>query len=246
MRDAAGHGIGWSRKGLAMEQQPPRKFHIPRELFKFLKELSVNNNRDWFEANKPAYEQTVREPLLRFVEEFGPILHTISRYFVADARATGGSISRIYRDLRFSKDRRPYKTEMALHFSHREATAGYQAPSFYLRLAPGDCFGGGGMWKPDAATLRKVRGAIIAQPKAWQSVLDAGFSIKGEMLQRPPPGYPSDHRFAADLMRKSFLISQPFAEKEVCSSAFLEDYAVLCRRMLPFTRFLTTAVGLRW
>jgi len=227
-----------------MEHQPT--FHLPRALFKFLSELSANNNRQWFEANKSTYEQTVRDPLLHFVEEFGPVLQKMSRYLVADARATGGSISRIYRDLRFSKDRRPYKTEIALHFWHREARAGYQAPSFYLRFAPGECFGGGGTWKPDAATLRKVRGAIIAQPKAWQSVLDAGFSIKGEMLRRPPPGCPSDYRFATDLMRKSFLISQPFAEKEVCSAAFLEDYAVLCRRMVPFTRFLTMAVGLRW
>jgi uncharacterized protein (DUF2461 family) len=79
---------------------------------------------------------------------------------------------------------------MALHFWHRESKPGSQAPSYYLRLAPGECFGEGGMWQPDSATLNKARAAIAAQPKAWQSVLDAGLVIKGEMLKRPPPGYP--------------------------------------------------------
>jgi uncharacterized protein (TIGR02453 family) len=229
-----------------MERAPTTKAHLSPELFTFLRELSANNNRDWFEANKSAYERAVRDPLLRFVEEFGPALHKISRHLVADARANGGSISRIYRDLRFSKDRRPYKTDMALHFWHRKTRPGSQAPSYYLRLAPGECLAGGGMWQPDSATLKKVRAAIAAQPKAWQSVHDAGLLIKGEMLRRLPPGYPSEHRFAADLMRKSFLISQPFTEREVCSAAFLKDYAALCERMVPFARFLTKAVGLQW
>jgi uncharacterized protein (TIGR02453 family) len=147
---------------------------IPRETLSFLEALSKNNNRDWFEANKSAYEHDVRDRLVRFVEDFEVSLKKISRHFVADPRASGGSISRIYRDLRFAKDRRPYKTEMALHFWHRDAKAGCQAPSYYLRIAPGESLGGGGMWQPDAATLGKVCAAIDAQRKTWQNVLDAG------------------------------------------------------------------------
>ncbi len=222
------------------------KASFPPELLKFLERLSVHNNRAWFEANKGAYESAVRDPLVRFVEEFGGELRKISRQFVADPRVSGGSISRIYRDLRFSKDHRPYKTDMALHFWHRGSKVGCQAPSYYLRIAPKGCFGGGGLWQPDSATLKKVRDAIVAQPKSWQSALDVGLPIGGEKLQRPPIGYPKDHRFASDLMRKSFLISYELADELVCGPTFLGDYTALCERMIPFTRFLTKAVGLPW
>lgn len=229
-----------------MEDRVASKAYLPPELFQFLERLSKHNNRDWFEANKGDYEGAVRDPLLRFVEQFGIELRKISRQLVADARTSGGSISRIYRDLRFSKDRRPYKTEITLHFWHRDSEAGCQAPSYYLRIAPGKCLGGGGMWQPDSATLKKVRETIVRQPKSWQSVLDVGLPIEGEKVRRVPAGYPRDHRFAADLMRKSFLMSHKFDDRQVCSPSFLKDYAVVCTRMVPFMRFLTKAVGLRW
>src|SRR6266436_3376117 len=229
-----------------MERRAVTEAHLPPELLEFLERLSKHNNRDWFEANKSAYESAVRDPLVSFVEAFGTQLRRISRQLVADASSSGGSISRIYRDLRFSKDRGPYKTEMALHFWHRGSKAGCQAPSYYLRIAPGECLGGGGVWQPDSATLKKVRDAIVRQPQSWQSVLDVGLPIEGKKLQRPPAGYPKDHRFAADLLRKSFLISQEFTDERVCSRTFLKDYTALCERMMPFMRFLTNAVGLQW
>ena len=78
-------------------------------LFQFLIDLRFNNNREWFQANKQRYEADVRDPMLRFIADVGPHLRAVSKRFVADPRPRGGSLFRIYRDVRFSKDKRPYK-----------------------------------------------------------------------------------------------------------------------------------------
>jgi uncharacterized protein (TIGR02453 family) len=109
----------------------PTSPHFGRELIKFLKDLRTNNNREWFQANKRRYEKDVRDPLLRFVTDFGPRLEKISSHFVADARPMGGSLFRIYRDTRFSRDKSPYKTAAALHFRHEKAKD-VHAPGFWV------------------------------------------------------------------------------------------------------------------
>ena len=94
-----------------------KKSYFGSELFQFLRELEKNNNKDWFLANQQRYETTVREPPRHFVGDFGPRLHKISSYYVADPRPVGGSVIRINRDTRFSADKSPYKT-MALSLIH--------------------------------------------------------------------------------------------------------------------------------
>ena len=101
--------------------------HFTPELFEFLLELRTNNNREWFQANKGRYERHVKEPLLQFIQDFEPSLHSVSTRFIADARANGGSMFRIYRDVRFSKDKSPYKTQAAVQFRH-EAGKSAHAP----------------------------------------------------------------------------------------------------------------------
>ena len=91
------------------------------ELFAFLAELELNNNREWFGANRHRYEEHLLEPALAFIEDFAPRLQKISPHFRADARPSGGSLFRIYRDTRFSKDKSPYKTHVGLHFRHERA-----------------------------------------------------------------------------------------------------------------------------
>ena len=117
--------------------------YITPELFAFFRELKQNNNRDWFQANKQRYEKQVREPLLDFIVDFGVRLPEISRHYVADARKSGGSLFRIYRDVRFSKDKTPYKTGAGVQFRH-EAAKDVHAPGFYLHIEPGACFIGAG------------------------------------------------------------------------------------------------------
>jgi uncharacterized protein (TIGR02453 family) len=224
--------------------------YISPELFGFFRELKVNNNREWFEANKQRYEKCVREPLLRFITDFGLRLAEISPHYVADARKSGGSLFRINRDIRFSKDKSPYKTTAGVQFRH-EAGKDAHAPGFYLHLEPDGVFVGVGIWQPDSPALSKIRDAIVAHPENWrQASRDAAFlnvfNIGGESLKNPPKGYDPDHPFVEDLKRKDFIASTPFDEAEVCAPNFMDRYSQVCHQAVPYVRFLTTALGLSW
>ena len=124
--------------------------HFTPVLFEFLSDLSENNNREWFQANKDRYERDVRDRLVQFVADFDSRLTEISPHMVADPRPSGGSVFRIYRDVRFSKDKSPYKTNAAIHFRH-EVGRKVHGPGFYLHLQPGSVFTGAGIWRPDYA-----------------------------------------------------------------------------------------------
>src|SRR5918996_3776624 len=136
------------------------------ELFRFLRDLEANNDRTWFNANKDRYEREVRDPALDFVEDFAPRLAEISQHFVADPRPSGGSLFRIHRDTRFSKDKSPYKTHVGIHFRHERAKD-VHAPGFYLHLEPRSVFVGAGIWHPNSPTLAKIRAAIADDAEAW-------------------------------------------------------------------------------
>ena len=222
--------------------------HFTPRIFEFLLELRANNSREWFQANKDRYERDVKEPLLGFIEDFRPLLSSISSHFVADARANGGSMFRIYRDVRFSKDKSPYKTQAAAHFRH-EAGKTAHAPGFYLHLAPGEVGAGVGIWRPDTPALTKIRNAIVSDPGAWEKaakdpVLLGEFSIGGDSLKRPPKGFDADHPYVEDLKRKDHIAWVDLDEDDAVSPGFLDEFADICRQAAPFVRFLTTAVDL--
>jgi uncharacterized protein (TIGR02453 family) len=223
-----------------------KRAYFGPELFDFLRELRRNNDRNWFFTNKTRYESTVRGPMLRFIADFAPHLRAISRHFTADPRPVGGSMFRIYRDTRFSKDKSPYKTAAAAHFPHRDAGKDVHVPGFYLHLEPGDCFGGGGLWHPDGAALEKVRTRIVSRPKGWQAILDRTISISGDTLKRPPLGYDPHHPFIEDLKRKDFYTMTEVSEQDVCAPDFMDRYTEACRAAAPLVQFLVKAVGLRW
>ncbi len=233
-------------KRLAIPDRMNREVFFSRDLFAFFQELKAHNDRAWFNANKTRYDEVVREPLGRFITAAAPRLRTIASSFVADPKPNGKSIMRIYRDLRFSKDRTPYRTHAALHFFHSGCREGAQAPAFYLHLEPGNCLAGSGLWHPDSRTLKKVRDAIAIDGTAWRSVIRSGVGIEGGKLQKPPRGYDPRHPFSQDLRRTEFLSSVRFTESQVCSLGFLDDCLDAYRRMKPLMRFLTESVGLRW
>ncbi|MGH9317211.1 MAG: DUF2461 domain-containing protein [Thermoanaerobaculia bacterium] len=216
------------------------------ELFRFLKDLRRHNNRDWFQANRERYVSAVRDPFLRFISDFGPQLSEISRHFVADPRPTGGSLFRIYRDTRFSKDKSPYKTNAAADFRHRAGGRDVHAPGFYLSLESGGCLAAAGLWHPDPQALAKVRDAIVERPKAWERIRRLGLEVEGDSLVRPPKGYDPAHPFIGDIKRKDFYTTVPFTEKQVCSPRFLLDFAAVCKKMAPLAEFLTEALGMPW
>ena len=224
--------------------------YITPELFQFLRELKENNNRDWFQANKKRYESHVREPLLRFITDFGLRLPEISTHYVTDARRSGGSLFRINRDIRFSQDKSPYKTTAGIQFRH-ESGKDVHAPGFYLHLEPGGVFAGIGIWQPDNRTLGKIRDAIVENPGWWQQVVSderftAIFRLGGDSLKRPPKGYDPDHPFIEDLKRKDFIASTQFSEAETYQANFIDRFAETCRVGGPFIEFLTRAIGLPW
>lgn len=216
-------------------------------LFSFLRELRRNNNREWFAANKRRYEDAVLEPAIEFIADFAPFLREISPHFRADARPTGGSLFRIYRDTRFSRDKTPFKTHAALQFRHRLARDAH-APGFYLHLEPGNVMAAVGIWHPDGATLRKIRDAIVAEPKRWTRITRgkpfAGlYRLGGDSVKRPPHGYDAEHPLIEDLKRKDFYGFTALPEKAVTSEGFLESYASMCRAGAPLARFLCEAIG---
>jgi uncharacterized protein (TIGR02453 family) len=224
--------------------------HFSRPLFEFLAELGINNDREWFKANRDRYIADVRDPMLAFVADFGERLHTISPHYVADPRPVGGSMFRINRDIRFSKDKSPYKTNVGVHFRH-EVGKEVHGPGFYMHLEPGGSFAGVGIWQPDSETLGKIRGAMVANPVKWERLLadetfSKQFEVGGDSLKRAPKGYDPDHPLIEHLKRKSHVASTSYTEEEACAPGFIDVFTEGCRTAGPFTEFLTTACGLPW
>ena len=228
----------------------PAYGHFTHALFEFLAELRFNNDREWFRVNRARYEADVRDPLLEFVADFGERLRETSPHYVADPRPVGGSMFRIQRDIRFSRDKSPYKTNAGAHFRHR-ADRDVHGPGFYLHLEPGNVYVGAGIWHPNSETLGKVRDAIVANPARWRRIVDddgfrCRFRLESDSLKRAPKGYDPNHPQIEDLKRKDFVASTTFSEDQACAPDFVDTFADACRRAGPFTEFLTIAVGLPW
>ena len=222
------------------------------ELFEFLRELGANNDRDWFNANKGRYEAQVQEPALAFIEDFGYRAQEISPHLRADTRKTGGSLFRIYRDTRFSKDKTPYKTNTGMHFRHERAKDAH-APGYYLHLAPGQVFAGAGIWSPDTKTLTRIRQAIVAHPERWRAatreppfrdVLELGGD--DQRLKRVPTGFSADHEFADDLRRRSYFGWAELSEEIVTAPGFLDEYVRICQAGVPLVSFICDALDLEF
>lgn len=212
------------------------------ELFRFLTRLKRNNNRDWFHAHKDEYEAVAHRPALNFITEFAAPLYEIAPHLVADPRTSRGSLFRIYRDTRFSSDKRPYKTHVAMRFSHRGKDV--HSPGFYLHLEPEGCFAASGLWHPEPPTLLKVRNAIVKQSDEWRLVRKLLNWDDATRLSRPPRGFPCDHEFVDDLRLRDLGTAIEFTDAQVCSPKFMATFATACKKMSPLARFLSNALGL--
>lgn len=215
--------------------------------FTFLRDLERHNDRGWFEAHRDRYEREVRDATLRFVEQLGPPVAAISPHLIADARPVGGSITRIYRDVRFSKDKRPYKTQVGIHFFHEGTGDGDRSlPGFYLHLGAREVFVAAGIWHPAAPDLARIRGAIVAGPTRWKRAKAPPVELEGASLKRVPPGFPKDHPLAEDLRRTDFIASRPVPIGEVTRASFPDRFVATCESLDPLNRFLATAVGVSY
>jgi uncharacterized protein (TIGR02453 family) len=215
-------------------------------IFQFLEELADNNNRPWFQANKSRYECEVLEPALAFIRAFGPRLVRISEFFVAGDRRVGGSLMRVYRDTRFFKDAAPYKTNVGIQFRH-EFGRDVHAPGFYVHVAPDECFLAIGVWRPDPASLGRIRQAIVAEGDRWRRASRGKkfrelFVLEGDSLKRPPRGFPADHPLIEDLKRTDFVGVADLSERDVLDKKFLDKVATSFAASRPFMRFLCAAL----
>ena len=220
--------------------------HFKPAIFTFLKDLKANNTREWFQANKARYEQEVREPALAFITDFATHLEAISTYFRADPRPVGGSLFRIHRDVRFSKDKSPYKTHAGLHFRHKAGKSAH-TPGFYLHLEPGGCFVGVGIWRPDGPTLRTIREHIAEHPEAWRDAVEnpafsESFVVDGDRLKRPPKGFDANHELIEVLKLKDFTAMRRLRQREITSRGFIDDFATMCKSGGSLVELLCTAV----
>jgi uncharacterized protein (TIGR02453 family) len=218
--------------------------------FTFLDELAANNNRAWFEANKPRYESLVREPALEFIDAMVPGLNKIAPHFRADPRKMGGSLMRVFRDTRFSRDKTPYKTNIGIQFRHALGKD-VHAPGFYVHIATDECFFGAGCWHPDSDALGKIRDLIAANPKKWITARDnkkfvSDWALSGDTLTRPPRGYAVDHPALEDLKRKDFIGLASLSPAEVTGSGLVKLAGTRFAAAVPLMSFLCEAVGVQY
>ena len=200
----------------------------------FLAELKTNNNRDWFTANKDWYQQELQH-FKRFSEAVLERMNAIDHI-------EGLNLFRIYRDVRFSKDKSPYKT--CFSFSMSRATKRLRG-GYYLHIEPGESFIGGGFWAPEPADLKRIRKEIAADAQPLRQILaDPLFvetfgAIQGEQLKSAPQGYAKDHP-AIDLIRlKQYLVSKKFTDEEVLTASFIETAIQTFQRMRPFFDYMS-------
>jgi len=221
---------------------------FPKHFFAFFRDLKSHNDRAWFEANKERFRSVVQSPMSDFISAMAGPLAKISREFVADPRPHGGSMFRIHRDVRFSKDKRPYKEHAACQFRHRLGRD-VHAPGFYVHLSPGEVFFGAGMWMPESDALMKIRTAIAAKPADWKKVVaarnfvSAFGSVEGDQLARPPRGFDAAHPFIGDIRRKSFVVGCDSTEAAARSPELVNHVESCFKAAAPLVRFLCGALS---
>ena len=216
--------------------------------FDFLKQLDANNNRAWFDRHKQEYEDAVRSPALDFIAAMADDIEALSPHFLAVPRKVGGSLMRVHRDVRFGKDKRPFKTNVGIQFRHFQGKD-VHAPGFYVHLEPKECFLGVGIWHPDAPALGRLRAAIAENGAAWLNAsrnksFTKVFEPSGDSLANAPRGYAKDHPLLDDLKRKDFIAIMSFPRTLATSARFQPEVVKSFRAAVPYMQFLCDALEL--
>jgi len=212
-------------------------------ILRFLAELKQNNNREWFQANKDRYRQAKQEH-----EEL--VSHIIAGLSAFDSDmqllTPPECVFRIYRDVRFSKNKDPYKTAMGAVFSKGGRKSRYA--SYYLHLEPGNSFAGGGKWRPDGEVLKNIRYEIYNYPDEFLKILhnkkfrDTFGEMSGEKLKRPPRDFPSDFEHIELLKFKSFIVGKPFSDDELVKEIFVPQLLDDFKTLKPFIDMLNRGI----
>ena len=221
----------------------------------FFRALARNNTREWFQAHREDYEREVRAPLAALVEEMDVRFAELAPEIVGDPKR---SPFRIHRDVRFSSDKSPYKTNAACWFYHGDAGRGvgstnpHGGAGFYFHIEPGGSMIGGGIWMPPPPTLARIRERIDEDHRVLRRTL-ADPSVKrrfgsldeSAMLTRMPRGFGDDHP-ASDLLRhRSFTVGRTLADAELFDPRLPDLLARDYARLVPLVRWFNGALGLR-
>lgn len=228
---------------------------FPAAAFSFLKGLAENNNREWFEARRDVYEGSLRVPMKALIEEMDSRLATFAPEITGTAK---GSMFRIHRDIRFSKNKAPYKTNAACWFFHRDSKgnvgqdAVHGGAGMYFHLEPRACFTGGGIWMPPPPALKRIRGALDVGHEEFNDIVQArpfrkmfGAILTEAMLKRTPRGFEADHPAAEWLKYQSFTAGCSLKQSEVTAVALADRLEEVFRTITPLVRWLNQAMGFR-
>ncbi len=220
---------------------------FPLGLLHFLEDLSRHNNRKWFDANRDRYERELREPAFRFIEAMEKPLRKLSPHFTAVPKKVGGSLMRIHRDTRFSKDKTPYKTNVGIQFRH-ELGKDVHAPGFYFHIDTEQVFVGAGIWHPESSVLADIRQTIDEYPEDWKRATGAKafrtrFDLSGDSLKRPPRGYSEDHPSIVDLKRKDHIAIANLDHDVLFDDSLIRTTTDAFKTTRPYVRFLCEAIG---
>jgi len=218
---------------------------FPKEGINFLKQLKRNNNREWFEKHKDKFESFVKAPMQSLIFALQPHFSRFAPEFDLNPKR---SIFRIYRDVRFSSDKTPYKTHVAAHFVLRGKPKGLVGSGYYLHIEPGELYLGGGIYIPDGEQLKKIRKAIAARSEEFISIVeDRRFKnlfapFEWSKLQRVPKGYDENHPMSEWLKYKQFFVGVSWQEAKCYRESFVEKSANIFEMLTSFVRFLNKSL----
>ncbi len=214
------------------------KISIDKTSLDFLKTLSKNNDRDWFNAHKDKYLQA-RENMIKFADA---LLIEMSMHDKIETTSGKKSLFRIYRDIRFSNDKTPYSCRWSGGFQRatKKLRGGY-----YFHIEPGKSFLAGGFWGPEPADLKRIRQDISLNHKEWKKMLankslKAAFNgMEGEQISSAPKGYSKDDPAIELLRYKQFIFRHSLTDKEVLSPDFVKQVSDTFKKMRPFLDYMS-------
>ncbi len=212
---------------------------LPPSSFKFLKDLKKNNNREWFNAHKDKY-LSVRENIIHYADE---VLHGLNQIDHIETLSGKKAMYRIYRDVRFSKDKTPYNVHWSGLF--KRATAAFRG-SYYYRIEPGgNSIIGGGFWGPNSGDMQLIRSHIANEPERLRKIIrskkfkNVFGDLQGNQVKTAPRGYTKDHPAINLLRYKSFYVFRKFSDEEVMQDSFVDETIQTYKAMMPFLNYMS-------
>ena len=214
---------------------------FPREGIRFLERLKRNNNRPWFQKRKADYEEYVRFPMQCLIASLAQRMADSAPEIEFNPKK---SIFRIYRDVRFSNNKAPYKTNIAASFQLRGVRAPTEAPGLYVGIEPGEIYVGGGLYMPSGDQLKAIRKSMVDRPDEFLALVENRRfkrrlgGIQGDRLQKAPLGYPKDHPMIKHLRHKQFYVGIERGHAPCLKPSFLDLVAGVFEDTMPLVRWL--------